>query len=130
MTDLLANQHPNIQFVRRHVYPHDKHREVHRFDRSSYPLAIEWLDNAEEWTRSPFVPHNLTSMVQVIHYTPHYFYAPTVPEDLKRSLQSIPNASIDMKFLIMLRNPIERAWSSYWFQNIHLFKDRDQGYFH
>jgi hypothetical protein len=38
--------------------------------------------------------------------------------------------SEELKFLVVLRDPIERALSSYWFQNSHLFHEYDQGSIH
>ena len=32
-----------------------------------------------------------------------------------------------LKFLVLLREPAERAWSSYWFQQSHIFKGVDTG---
>lgn len=113
------NLHPRIDFVNRRIFP-DKHREVHRFDRNTYGWALKEIDLADEWTSSPLVTD--TDMA-IIHYTPHYLYAPTVPFEVK---EFYPKSNL-LKFIIILRDPIERALSSYWFQNSHLFYNEDRG---
>lgn len=135
-------QHPQIYFVRRRinsVYNRStatnnsssirsgagagkttKHREIHRFDRNTFGWAWKPLDLIDEWASSPIVP-NTKSVV--IHYTPHYLYAPSVPFAAKAFY---PHAR-DMKLVVMLRDPVERALSSYWFKNSHLFQQTDQG---
>ncbi len=106
-------KHQNISHVNRRIHP-DKHKEVHRFDRDTYNLAIKEIELADELASSPIVRHPDTS---VIHYTPHYLYAPTVPFAVK---EFYPYWN-ELKFIIILRDPIERALSSYWFKNSHLF---------
>lgn len=107
------SKHPNIRFVNRRIHKKDHHREVHRFDRNSFGLAIKSIDLLDEWASSPLLDSINTTL---IHYTPHYLYAPTVPYDVR---QFYPHAS-ELKFIVMLRDPVERALSSYWFQNSHL----------
>ena len=106
-------KHPNISHVKRSIRP-DKHKEVHRFDRDTYKYAIKEIELADELASSPIVPYPDTS---VIHYTPHYLYAPTVPFAVK---EFYPYWN-QLKFIIILREPIERTLSSYWFKNSHLF---------
>lgn len=112
-------QHPQVGFVKRRIFP-DKHREVHRFDRNTYEWALKEVDLADEWASSPLVNN---PSLPVIHYTPHYLYAPTVPFEI-RDFYPKPE---QLKFIVMLRNPIDRAVSSYWFQNSHIFRDHDMG---
>jgi len=112
-------EYPYVGFVKRRIIP-DKHTEVHRFDRNTYGLALKEIDLADEWASSPIFSN---TNVPIIHYTPHYLFAPTVPYEMK---EFYPNPE-KLKFIIMLRNPIDRAISSYWFQNSHLFHDYDQG---
>lgn len=113
-------KHQNITYVNRRIRP-DKHKEVHRFDRDTYSFAIKEIELADELASSPIVPYPDTS---IIHYTPHYLYAPTVPFDVK---DFYPNWK-DLKFIIILREPVERTLSSYWFKNSHLFHAAgDQG---
>lgn len=114
--------HTNVAFVNRRIHKVDKHREVHRFDRNTYGMAMRAVDLADEWTSSPLVSSESTA---VIHYTPHYIYAPTVPYEMKRFY---PHAS-ELKFVVMLREPVKRAWSSYWFHNSHLIQGVDKGSF-
>lgn len=113
-------QHQNINFIQRHIMPRDHHQEVHRFDRSSFALANKRLEIAEEWASSPQTTNQNSPM---IHYTPHYFYAPSVPYDIKRHYPQ----STNLKFLLLLRNPVDRAISSYWFRHSKLFHDEDEG---
>ena len=119
LMDLLL-QHPNVAHVRRRIHPIDRHKEVHRFDRPSFRFALSAIELADEWASSPFVT-NKSSVV--IHYTPHYLYAPTVPYEMKQ-FYSHPE---HLKFIVILREPIARALSSYWFQNSHLLKGTDRG---
>lgn len=119
VTDYLA-AHPNIRFVNRRVHSIDSHREVHRFDRNTYGWAMKEIDLADEWASTPLVTDVNTP---VIHYTPHYLYAPTVPYEMR---DFYPHSE-DLKFIVMLRNPVDRAVSSYWFQNSHLFHEHDRG---
>lgn len=114
---------PSVHFVSRGITPKDHHNEVHRFDRPSYQYANKWLELSNEWASSPLV--NDTESSIIIHYTPHYLYAPTAPFDMKTFYPH----SRHFKFIILLRDPIERAISSYWFKNSHLFnkEGRDKG---
>ena len=134
---------PGVELVSRRIYPKDRHREIHRFDRRSYASNWNFWEIADEWASAPIVSDVDTV---VVHYTPHYLYAPTVPMDLKnwndkimkqadsdqqqQQLQQSPSSasSDQMKFIVMLRDPVERALSSYWFGNSHLFGDlQDHG---
>jgi hypothetical protein len=115
LVDFLS-QHQNIKFVNRRIHKDDKHKEVHRFDRNTFGLANKAIELADEWASSPIVPNENTT---VVHYTPHYLYAPTVPYEMKRFY---PHAS-RLKFVVILREPLARAWSSYWFHNSHLLQE-------
>ena len=119
LMDLLL-QHPHVTHVRRRIHPTDQHKEIHRFDRSSFGWALSTIELADEWASSPMVTDKSAI---VIHYTPHYLYAPTVPYGMKQ-FYSHPE---QLKFIINLREPIARALSSYWFQNSHLLKKTDLG---
>ena len=111
--------HPHVHFVRRRIFP-DRHREVHRFDRNTYHLALKGIELLDEWASCPLVE---SAADAVIHYTPHYLYAPSVPFELA-ALYPRPET---LKFIVVLREPSARAISSYWFQNSHLFHVRDRG---
>ena len=113
-------QHPHVARVRRRINPTDRHNEVHRFDRQAYGWTWPAIELADEWASSPLVSDKSTA---VIHYTPHYLYAPTVPYEMR---QFYPHPH-ELKFVINLREPIARALSSYWFQHSHLLKGTDQG---
>jgi hypothetical protein len=69
---------------------------------------------------SPKVPHVNST---IIHYTPQYLYAPSVPYDVR---EFYPNRD-ELKFLILLRDPVQRALSSYWFKNSGEFHSTDRG---
>jgi hypothetical protein len=62
----------------------------------------------------------------LIHYTPHYLYAPTVPFEI---FDFYPQSYTSLRFIIMLRNPVDRALSAYWFQRSAEFTSsgKDEG---
>jgi len=113
-------QHENISFVSRRIHKVDKHREIHRFDRHTFGMALKSLELGDEWASSPIVA---SPDVSVVHYTPHYLYAPTVPYEVKRFYAH----DASLRFVVMLREPVKRAWSSYWFHNSHLIQSKDRG---
>ena len=125
VTEYLS-RHPRVHFVRRRIHRTDRHREVHRFDRNTYPRAFRSLEIADEWASSPLVR---SASDAVIHYTPHYLYAPSVPFDLRRFFGGLDGSGEDqgeararsLRFVVFLRDPTRRALSSYWFQNSHIF---------
>lgn len=121
MVDILSKISNDIKFVQRRIIPRDRHREVHQFDRKSYRQSWKYLERAFEWGTSPPVENYNESIV--IHYTPHYLYAPSVPFDLRNFHTNWQR----LKFIVILREPIERAWSSYWFHKSHLLNDKDGG---
>ena len=73
---------------------------------------------ADEWASSPLIPLEKIrkNRTIIIHYTPHYLYAPTVPFESK---DFYPHSN-RIKFVVILRDPLERSLSSYWFHNSHL----------
>ena len=111
-----------VKLVSRRLTNVDRHREIHRFDRNTYNWAIPPLELGDEWASSPSLPKT-DPYYSVVHYTPHYLYAPSVPFDLKR-LYPHSNELSQMKFIVVLRDPLARAMSSYWFSQSHLFEDR------
>jgi len=113
-------QDPRVAHVRRRITPTDHHREVHRFDRQSYAWAWPAVELADEWASSPVVADKAAA---VVHYTPHYLYAPTVPFEMRRFYPQ-PET---LKFIVSLREPVARALSSYWFQHSHLLRGADGG---
>lgn len=119
LTDQLS-LHSKIHFVGRRITPTDHHKEVHRFDRNTYEYAIKSIEFLDELASSPTVDD---VNQPIIHYTPHYFFSPSVPFEVK----SFYKHSSRLKFILMLRNPVDRALSSYWFKNSHLFQDIDKG---
>lgn len=113
--------HPRINFMRRRIIKKDDYNEVHRFDRNTYGYSIQSLERASEFASSPYVT-NVND--PLIHYTPHYLYSPSTPFEAREFFQ---DAAKDVKLIVILRNPVKRAISSYWFKNSHLFHDHDQG---
>jgi hypothetical protein len=119
-----------VAFVSRRIVKKDKHDEVHRFDRNSFAWTIQSIELAKEWASCPVIDNKHTP---VIHYTPHYIYAPTVPFDVREFYPSNlinykGHLRDDLKFIILLREPVNRAFSSYWFKNSKLLnKDKDSG---
>ena len=113
-------QHPLIDHVRRRIHKIDEHREVHRFDRNTYGWSSRIIEQYDEWASCPIISDpNMT----VLHYTPHYLYAPSVPFEMK---QFYPKPE-ELKFIVMLRDPVDRSQSSYWFRNSRIFNGQDQG---
>jgi hypothetical protein len=82
-------------------------KEVHYFDRN--------YDRGAGWYRSHFPTSIAVAVVErrtgvrpaVGETTPGYLFHPRAPQ---RVVQLLPNA----KFIILLRNPVDRAYSSYW----------------
>ena len=115
---LKALQHFN--FIDRRISKTDNHSEIHRFDRLTFQYALKALDLAVEWASAPLVT---SPSAFVVHYTPHYLYAPTVPFEMR----SFYPSTEDIKFIVLLREPVERALSSYWFFNSRKFRAKEQG---
>ncbi len=117
---------PHVYFEKRFLSEEsrgeDKHTEVHRFDRPSYGRASKTIELLSQWAASPIVR---SEWDLVVHYTPHYLYAPSVPFEL-RDLYP-PETRDSLRFVVLVRDPIERAWSSFWFKNSHLFQGEDRG---
>jgi hypothetical protein len=109
-----------VHFVDRRLTKNDNHTEVHRFDRASYGRAWKSIELLHEWASSPII-QNKNDIV--IHYTPHYLFAPTVPFEMN----SFYPHTQDIKFIVSIRDPVDRMWSSYWFKNSHLFHGEDKG---
>jgi hypothetical protein len=59
-----------------------------------------------EWYSKTYFSH-LTGKIAVGEFTPIYFYHPLVPARVRNSLGS------DVKFIVMVRDPVERAFSQY-----------------
>lgn len=87
-------------------------------------VALLQVELADEWASSPIIPVKGGSSMSIIHYTPHYLYAPTVPFELPELFRGYIE---ETKFIVALRDPIQRSESSYWFKNSRIFKGVDQG---
>ncbi len=84
-------QHPGISGATR--------KEVHYFDQNYHQGA--------NWYRSFFSPPGPGEPPRLnVEATPYYLYHPAVPARVKALL---PNA----RFIALLRDPVERAWSGY-----------------
>ncbi len=86
--DLL--EHPNIS-------PAGK-KEIHFFD-ENYEKGIEWY-------RDFFPPTGLFEGMITGEASPRYFFLPPVPERVHRAFPRI-------KLILLLRNPVDRAYSQY-----------------
>ena len=72
-------------------------KEVHFFD--------SFYDRGVEWYREQF-PHSESARA-VGEATPNYMFSTTALDRIKQTLP-------DVKLVVMLRNPIDRAYSHYW----------------
>lgn len=81
------------------------------------------IELLSEYASSPAIPVEESDSTILIHYTPHYLYAPSVPFELRELLTRAQG----LKFIVILRDPIERAESSYWFKKSRLFQGVDTG---
>lgn len=81
------------------VYVPQYRKELHYFDRY-YNLGVEWY-------RQYFAPAAANKQYRcIVEITPMYIYDPQVPERIHTVLG-------DVKFLVILRNPVARAFSQY-----------------
>ncbi|MEM4256651.1 MAG: sulfotransferase domain-containing protein [Thermoplasmata archaeon] len=88
----LLRQHPQIYL------PNEK--EAHFFD------IDDNFNKGIEWYKQFFMNSEHYKIIGAI--TPSYLFFDYVPERIKNTLGT------DIKFLIILRNPIDRAYSHYW----------------
>jgi hypothetical protein len=92
--DSILRTHPNI-------YLPQKRKEVHFFD-EHYERGIEWY---KEWFSDV---QQLSKPIRTGEITPKYLYTEQAPIRIK---EHIP----DCKFILILRNPVDRAYSHYGF---------------
>jgi hypothetical protein len=86
------NNHPNI-------YVPQKRKEIHFFDK--------YYHKGFNWYESFFPSESLATKYSCIgEITPMYIYDPEVPKRIKQDLP-------DCKFIAILRNPADRAYSQY-----------------
>jgi hypothetical protein len=76
-------------------------KEVHFFDR--------WYDRGEDWYRQVFAEAEGGGFRRVGEVTPHYVYG---THQLAR-VRAMPSLT---RFIVLLRDPVERAHSHYWFR--------------
>lgn len=91
--DTILRSHPEI-------YLPNRRKEVHFFDK--------YYERGEDWYRSFFPKEKIPTDAKVGEITPAYIYTPEAPERIKQLLP-------DCKFIAILRNPAERAYSHYGF---------------
>lgn len=125
---LYLSKLPNVYFSFREETSQKDNSEQHRFDRASYPYSNKEVELAHEWASRPLVTD---PNAVVIHYTPQYLYSPNVPYEIRDFIKLVlKKASVrnyDVKFVMLLRDPVDRAMSSYWFKNSHMFHNEDKG---
>lgn len=109
-------QHPKVKFVQ-------DGSEAHIFD--YYDKGDFTIDNAKSQLRmkaKALVNSGVDpNFYRIIEYTPHYIYEPTVAYRLKRTVGDAMAAKL--KFVVMLRNPVSRTFSS-WLMKSTLSNDK------
>jgi Sulfotransferase domain len=93
----LINQHPQVV---------KKRNEVHFFD-ANFDRGVEWYQN--QFKKRPSSSHLIGDK------SPYYIFHPFVPE---RVYSLYPK----VKIIVLLRNPVDRAYSQYW-MNIRIGKE-------
>ncbi|MCP4153682.1 MAG: sulfotransferase domain-containing protein [bacterium] len=87
---LYITRHPRIRPARR--------KEVHFFD-ENYEKGLEWY-------RSFFPPVKMFDNLITGEASPYYLFHPLVPERIRATYP-------DIKLIVLLRNPVDRAYSQY-----------------
>jgi hypothetical protein len=90
--DSILRSHPDI-------YLPERRKEIHFFD-LYYEKGIDWYRS--------FFNSGDRKYRQVGEITPAYLYFPEIPSKIKNNLP-------DCRFLVILRNPVDRAYSHYGF---------------
>lgn len=90
--DSILRSHPDI-------YLPEKRKEIHFFD-LYYEKGIDWYRD--------FFPSSESSNLQIGEITPAYLYFPEIPLKIKTAIP-------DCRFIVILRNPADRAYSHYGF---------------
>lgn len=72
-------------------------KELHFFD-SGVRKGLNWYNDC--------FPEREENMVH-LEATPNYFHSQNAPQEIKRLMP-------DIRFIVMLRNPIDRTWSDFW----------------
>jgi hypothetical protein len=94
--DSILRTHPDI-------YLPERRKEIHFFDL--------YYDKGIDWYKDFFSAHTkvIKKYRQIGEITPAYLYFPEIPERIKTYLP-------DCRFLVILRNPVDRAYSHYGFR--------------
>ena len=87
-----------FDYINQHPKSVNKVDEIHFFD-DNYNKGIEWYWKQFAQKPDPFYV--------VGDKSPYYMFHPLVP---RRIYKEYPN----MKFIVVLRNPVDRAYSQYW----------------
>jgi hypothetical protein len=86
------SQHPDIYM---------KKEEIHFF-KTYWNRGVDWYLDLFKDREEKYIGEK----------TPNYLYQPETPKRIKEVCP-------DVKFIILLRNPVNRAYSSYWFWRLH-----------
>ncbi|WP_347375013.1 sulfotransferase [Aequorivita sp. Q41] len=95
------SQHPQI------VSPYKK--EVHYFDGGLNP-KVDTYKKGEKWYRSNFPLKPKSKKIKTFEASPLYLFNPLAPKRIKELLPNV-------KIIILLRDPVERAISQYHHEN-------------
>jgi hypothetical protein len=95
------------KILRQHPLVSNREGEIHFFD-IFYQEGIEWYK-----AQFPLISHPESIRIDK---SPYYLFHPSVPERMHAILP-------DAKVIILLRNPVDRAYSQYW---MNIRNDREQ----
>src|SRR5690606_33886153 len=95
------SEHPQI------ISPYKK--EVHYFDGGLNP-EIDTFKKGEKWYRSNFPRKPKSKSIKTFEASPLYLFNPLAPQRIKDLLPNV-------KLIILLRDPVERAISQYHHEN-------------
>ena len=98
-------------------------REVHLYDgvERGHGDATEYAKRerqiAAAVTQRLGAPAGAVGFGAVVHYTPHYLYDPAVPTRMRASFGHLGGSlPALLRFVVILREPVSRAISSFWFK--------------
>jgi hypothetical protein len=108
-----------FKFLSQHpaVLPAVYHKGVHYFD-TSYDRGIEWyLGHFPMARKAEAVRESLGVPGITGESSPYYMFHPLAPERIKRDLP-------DVRLLVLLRDPVERAYSAHTHEQARGFEDQ------
>ena len=97
--------------------------EAHVYDSGGYqkssPSAASSASAlAIEWTMVQPTPRD--ARIATMHYTPNYLFSPWAPKKMAAALRLQSEALVRLvRFVVILREPVSRAVSSFWFKDGH-----------